>query len=1076
MSPKSQPVRLPEPARLPESANSTKATKEKESSTKATKEKKSNEITFGKILRESVIEVLGFLCCQKPKEEKKAPTQRKTKECTKEYIFVDFNAWEYAASEELWAGLIRQIYCKVEKRIEREEAPEANYRPGYYKRWWRAKRGLQALKELYGTGGLYRIAIYALLVLLAVVAVVVMETTGIVTFVQSIRDSTEGAIAVVSASVAAVLAVAPAGALAWRSNRESGQSRGEKIFNEARHVKDSLGFLADVKLELQELFQFLTGPFKEETGWELIIVAFVDDLDRCLQGRNVKVLEAMQLVISVPGAPVIAFLAIDSRVVVASIEESFGDVLRNAHISGWEYLDKIVQIPFSMPEPSPEKTNRLVTTTLQGKGGSIVAVAARIRKIAERLQQQRESFYLFFPDVHEANVVAVSKLIVEGESDNAMIARVAELLSAGTKRAARLGRAIGGPEGDEVIRLAVNEALLGMQVVRHNHPPVRVNVASVDLGEGGEKWVGGVLGLDGCVYGIPANAAKVLCFDPKTQEATLVGADLGEGGEKWVGGVLGPDGCVYGIPANASKVLRFDPTTQEATLVGADLGNGGYKWVGGVLGPDGCVYGIPHVAAKVLRFDPKTQEATLVGADLGKGGDKWQGGVLGPDGCVYGIPCEAAKVLRFDPKTQEATLVGADLGEGGFKWQGGVLGPDGCVYGIPHKATKVLCVAPFVPSSWKPSGPKAASSPELRAEAPVEAPLVITDAPTETRIVDRTAALDSALTAEIFSDLDSLVIKPLVSQHEMSVFERMCLVLEPNPRRLKRVMQTYTLISEVAKRRAVEEGGPPDHVVGKLRDWPDFTSKLVKWTCLCELYPYRMSLLVLIVTDFEQKQTVNRLATKREEASKREGKEEGGGGMFFRYVPTLQKHAAVSDATGAGKDVMEFPADDEYISTFYNKHVERFLYSLGLSQKMLRLDGDAELFQTLLMLPAPGTGASSAEETFVDICIKDILGPSPEKKAHEKSKDKNLKEQLGINQRDANLSLLTYSFNLNPALRHQLSCEIAALQTEAELGHGEERAIQATGVVEKQRMIEASVRQQLGLGQTPRGSKLPVVL
>ena len=35
------------------------------------------------------------------------------------------------------------------------------------------------------------------------------------------------------------------------------------------------------------------------------------------------------------------------------------------------------------------------------------------------------------------------------------------------------------------------------------------------------------------------------------------------------------------------------------------------------------------------------------------------------------------------------------------------------------------------------------------------------------------------------------------------------------------------------------------------------------------------------------------------------------------------------------------------------KHVERFLYSLGISQKMLRLDGDAALFQPLLMLPAP---------------------------------------------------------------------------------------------------------------------------
>ena len=45
----------------------------------------------------------------------------------------------------------------------------------------------------------------------------------------------------------------------------------------------------------------------------------------------------------------VAFMAIDSRVVVASIDNEFGDVLRDAHISGWEYPDKIVQLPFRYP-------------------------------------------------------------------------------------------------------------------------------------------------------------------------------------------------------------------------------------------------------------------------------------------------------------------------------------------------------------------------------------------------------------------------------------------------------------------------------------------------------------------------------------------------------------------------------------------------------------------------------------------------------------------------------------------------------------------------------------------------------
>ena len=66
----------------------------------------------------------------------------------------------------------------------------------------------------------------------------------------------------------------------------------------------------------------------------------------------------MQLILSVPGAPIISFLAIDSRVVVASIEDTFGKVIQDAYISGWEYLDKIVQIPFNLPRMTADETQQ----------------------------------------------------------------------------------------------------------------------------------------------------------------------------------------------------------------------------------------------------------------------------------------------------------------------------------------------------------------------------------------------------------------------------------------------------------------------------------------------------------------------------------------------------------------------------------------------------------------------------------------------------------------------------------------------------------------------------------------------
>ena len=79
--------------------------------------------------------------------------------------------------------------------------------------------------------------------------------------------------------------------------------------------------------------------------------------------------------------------------------------------------------------------------------------------------------------------------------------------------------------------------------------------------------------------------------------------------------MLAADGNIYGIPSHATQVLRFDPRTQQATLVGDQL-PGGRKWCSGVLAGDGNIYGIPYSATQVLRFDPRTQQARPCGSGL----------------------------------------------------------------------------------------------------------------------------------------------------------------------------------------------------------------------------------------------------------------------------------------------------------------------------------------------------------------------------------------------------------------------------------------------------------------------------
>ncbi len=52
------------------------------------------------------------------------------------------------------------------------------------------------------------------------------------------------------------------------------------------------------------------------------------------------------------GSPFVIFLGIDARVIVRAVEEHYGDVLVKAGINGYEYLDKIVQMPFVIPSAS----------------------------------------------------------------------------------------------------------------------------------------------------------------------------------------------------------------------------------------------------------------------------------------------------------------------------------------------------------------------------------------------------------------------------------------------------------------------------------------------------------------------------------------------------------------------------------------------------------------------------------------------------------------------------------------------------------------------------------------------------
>jgi hypothetical protein len=194
-----------------------------------------------------------------------------------------------------------------------------------------------------------------------------------------------------------------------------------------------------------------------------------------------------------------------------------------------------------------------------------------------------------------------------------------------------------------------------------------------DFGSGKWNWHGGIE-ANGSIYAFPSHANSVLKIDTtnasRGQDCRLLPIPRAPNDTvqnyKWLGGSLGLDGNIYGMPCDASSILKIDVETNECTTFG-DTGDGKSKWQGAVLARDGCVYAIPSYGRHVLRIDTnptmadeESNEYQLLG-HLPFGKSKYQGGFVGNGGSIYCIPENGYRVLRVTPPENEMDVVSVDM-------------------------------------------------------------------------------------------------------------------------------------------------------------------------------------------------------------------------------------------------------------------------------------------------------------------------------------------------------------------------------------------------------------------------------
>ena len=203
--------------------------------------------------------------------------------------------------------------------------------------------------------------------------------------------------------------------------------------------------------------------------------------------------------------------------------------------------------------------------------------------------------------------------------------------------------------------------------------------------EGYSKWTAPLAAPNGFVYGIPADARRVVKFNPVDKSFTHIGPDFGDEKWKWGRGAMTDSGIIYCLPSfNGHGILKIDTnTTDMVTELNRNLlpEQGDSMWESCAVALDGCLYCMPSDARRIMKLDLNNSVAmTSVGDDLGHGYDKYIGMVVGIDGCVYGIPRHSKRILKYDPINDTTSFVGEEHAENlDCRGDGTMVGRDGCI-------------------------------------------------------------------------------------------------------------------------------------------------------------------------------------------------------------------------------------------------------------------------------------------------------------------------------------------------------------------------------------------------------------
>jgi KAP family P-loop domain len=318
-----------------------------------------------------------------------------------------FNPWMYQSGEQVWAGFAHEVISQITGRMSRADR----------ERFW-LRLNLRRVNPDAIRRRMHRALFERLIPLVggvAVVVLVVLAAVALRTFLPGVARflnvvaglvAAGGSLGIVGVGVLKVRAFfgeQAAGSLAslvrepdyvagWKKllADEARGSYGELVADPG--YEGRLGFLYLVQTDMQRVLDLVATEQQP-------VVVFVDDLDRCSPSTVAQVIEAINLFLAGQFPNCIFVIAMEPEMVAAHIEvayQALGERLRTsdywgeAGMLGWRFLDKIVQLPLSLPVLDPERASRFTGSVLVGGSQSLEPDEADDGDAAEERAAQLE--------------------------------------------------------------------------------------------------------------------------------------------------------------------------------------------------------------------------------------------------------------------------------------------------------------------------------------------------------------------------------------------------------------------------------------------------------------------------------------------------------------------------------------------------------------------------------------------------------------------------------------------------------------------------------------------------------------